>query len=147
MEDAETVIFTLARTVENRDPSTGGHVERVSHFAAALGRAAGLSESEVKGLRRAGVVHDIGKVAIPDDVLLKPRKLTAEKRAIIQTHVEVGCELLRPMRTFAGALPAVRYHHERLDGSGYGNTFQNSALSGRTRRKLRIVRPFPMPTR
>ena len=119
LEDAETVIFALARTVENRDPATGGHVERVSHYAAALGRAAELSDSEVEGLRRAGVVHDIGKVAIPDQILLKSGRLTPDERRVIQNHVEVGYELLRPMRTFSESLPAVRYHHERLDGSGY----------------------------
>jgi putative two-component system response regulator len=119
LEDAETVIFALARSVEARDPSTGGHVERVSHYAAALGRAAGLSDSQIEGLRRAGVVHDIGKIVIPDSVLLKPGALTPDERRVIQTHVEVGYELLRPMRTFTESLPAVRFHHERLNGSGY----------------------------
>jgi putative two-component system response regulator len=119
LEDAETVIFALARAVESRDPSTGGHVERVSSYAAAVGKAAGLSESQIEGLRRAGVVHDIGKICIPDAILLKPGKLTPEERRFIQTHVEAGYELLRPMRTFTESLPAVRFHHERLDGSGY----------------------------
>lgn len=119
LEDAETVIFALAHAVESRDPSTGGHVERVSSYAVAVGKAAGLSESQIEGLRRAGYVHDIGKIAIPDSILLKPGKLTPEERVVIQTHVEVGYELLRPMRTFTESLPAVRFHHERLDGSGY----------------------------
>lgn len=119
LEDSETVVFTLARAVEGRDPSTGGHVERVSHYAAELGRAIGLPDSQVDGLRRAGVVHDIGKIAVPDAILLKPGKLTPEERKIMERHVEVGYELLRPLRTFADSLPAVRFHHERLDGSGY----------------------------
>jgi putative two-component system response regulator len=119
LEDAETVIFTLARAVESRDPSTGGHVERVSHYALELGKAIGLTDTELEGLRRAGVVHDIGKIAVPDHILLKPGKLTQEERKIMERHVEVGYELLQPLRTFATSLPAVRFHHERLDGSGY----------------------------
>lgn len=128
LEDAEIVIFALARAVESRDPSTGGHVERVSRYAAMLGRAAGLAESQIEGLRRAGVVHDIGKIVIPDNVLLKPGKLTAEERKLIQSHVEVGYELLRPMRTFTESLPAVRFHHERLDGSGYPLGLRNEQV-------------------
>jgi putative two-component system response regulator len=119
LEDAETVIFTLARAVESRDPSTGGHVERVSHYALQLGKVIELQDTQLEGLRRAGVVHDIGKIAVPDHILLKPGKLTPEERKIMERHVEVGYELLQPLRTFAESLPAVRFHHERLDGSGY----------------------------
>lgn len=119
LEDADTVILTLARVVESRDPSTGGHVERVSNYATALGRALGLEHAACEGLRRAGFVHDIGKIVVPDSILLKPGKLTPEEHRIMQRHVDAGYELLRPMRTFAESLPAVRFHHERLDGSGY----------------------------
>ncbi len=119
LENAETVIYTLARAVEGRDSSTGGHVERVSHYAVELGRAIGLSEGEINGLRSAGIVHDIGKISIPDAVLLKPGKLDEHEREIIERHVELGYELLKPLRTFDDALPVVRFHHERLDGSGY----------------------------
>jgi len=119
LEDAETVIFALARAVENRDPSTGGHTERVSQYAMMLGKALGLSGPQLDGLRKAGVVHDIGKIAIPDSILLKPGKLSAEERKVMETHTEVGYELLQPMRTFGDSLSAVRFHHERLNGSGY----------------------------
>jgi putative two-component system response regulator len=119
LEDAETVIFTLARAVESRDPSTGGHVERVSNYALALGKAIGLQDAQLEGLRRAGVVHDIGKIVVPDHILLKPGKLTPEERKVMERHVEAGYELLQPLRTFAESLPAVRFHHERLNGSGY----------------------------
>jgi putative two-component system response regulator len=119
LEDADAVILALARVVESRDPSTGGHVERVANYAVALGRAVGLNQAACDGLRRAGFVHDIGKIVVPDAILLKPGKLTPEERKIMERHVEAGYELLRPMRTFSESLPAVRYHHERLDGSGY----------------------------
>jgi putative two-component system response regulator len=119
LEDAETVILMLAKAVESRDPSTGGHVERVARYASQLGKALNLPESQIDGLRRAGFVHDIGKIAVPDAVLLKPGKLTPEERAIMERHVEAGYDMLRTVRTFRESLPAVRFHHERLNGSGY----------------------------
>jgi putative two-component system response regulator len=119
LEDAETVILMLAKAVESRDPSTGGHVERVARYASQLGKALNLPESQIDGLRRAGFVHDIGKIAIPDAILLKPGKLTPEERAIMERHAEIGYEMLRSVRTFRESLPAVRFHHERLNGSGY----------------------------
>jgi putative two-component system response regulator len=91
----------------------------VSHYAVALGQALGLPAPTIDALRRGGVVHDIGKITIPDAILLKPGKLTDDERTQMQTHVEIGYEMLRPMRTFRECLPAVRFHHERLDGSGY----------------------------
>jgi len=119
LEDAETVIFTLARAVEARDPSTGDHVERVSRLAVKLGKSAGLRGAQLEGLRRAAVVHDIGKIVVPDAVLLKPGPLSPQERTIMERHVEAGYELLRPLRTFSESLDAVRFHHERRDGSGY----------------------------
>jgi len=119
LEDSETVIFALARAVEARDPWLGDHVERVASRAVALGAALNLSARELLALRRAGIVHDIGKISVPDTILLKQGQLTAEERAVIQQHPDSGYKLLEPLRTFADALPAVRFHHERLDGSGY----------------------------
>ncbi|HEX4150133.1 MAG TPA: response regulator, partial [Pirellulales bacterium] len=119
LEDADSVILTLARMVESRAPLTVGHVERVANYAVELGRILGLDQPLCESLRRAGFVHDIGKIFVPDAILLKPDKLTPEERRLMERHVDVGYDLLRPMRTFAEALPAVRFHHERLDGSGY----------------------------
>jgi putative two-component system response regulator len=119
LEDAEAVIFALARAVEARDSSLGDHVERVADSAVRLGQALGLGERELAALRRAGIVHDIGKIYIPDPILLKKGPLTPEERLIIQQHPDFGYSLLQPLRTFADCLPAVRFHHERRDGSGY----------------------------
>ena len=104
-----------------REPRSvdGGHVERVSHYSVELGQALGLPQEQLHALRQAGVVHDIGKIAIPDSILLKPGPLTESERKLMQTHVEVGYEMLRPLRTFRDSLPAVRFHHERLNGAGY----------------------------
>jgi putative two-component system response regulator len=119
LEDAETVIFALARAVEGRDPTLGDHVERVARYAVGLGQCLGLNKRELIALRHAGIVHDIGKIAIADAILLKQGPLTAEERLIVQQHPEFGYNLLKPLRTFADSLPAVRFHHERLNGSGY----------------------------
>ncbi len=119
LEDAETVVFSLARAVEDRDPMLANHMERVANYAVQVGQALGCSERELKALWRAGRAHDIGKIAIPDEILLKPGQLTDEEFSVIREHPDKGYRLLVPLRTFGDALPAVRFHHERLDGSGY----------------------------
>jgi putative two-component system response regulator len=118
-QDAEAVVFALASAVEDRDPLSAEHMQRVADYAIELGRALGLPPRELKALWRAGRVHDIGKIAIPDAILFKPGGLTPEELSIVREHSEKGYRLLLPLRTFGDALPAVRYHHERLDGSGY----------------------------
>ncbi|MEX2114721.1 MAG: response regulator [Pirellulales bacterium] len=119
LEDAETVVFALARAVEDRDPLLANHMERVADYAVNIGQILGLGDRDLKALRRAGRVHDIGKIAISDAILFKTGPLTDEERALIREHSEKGYRLLVPLKTFGDALPAVRFHHERLDGSGY----------------------------
>lgn len=119
LEDAERILLTLARAVETRDAGTGEHCERLAEMAARLGQCLGLGESEVKALRRAGYLHDIGKIAIPDAILLKPTALTPEEWKIMRSHVEIGVNLCMPLRTLRAVLPIIRHHHEKLDGSGY----------------------------
>ena len=119
LEDAETVVFALAQAVEDRDPLLGNHMERVAEYVTRFGQALQLTERELKALQRAGRVHDIGKIAIPDAILFKSGPLTTEEFTIVKEHPDKGFRLLKAMRTFDDALPAVRFHHERLDGSGY----------------------------
>ncbi|MGD9723518.1 MAG: response regulator [Pirellulales bacterium] len=119
LEDAETVVFSLAQAVEDRDTMVGNHMERVADIGVRLGQSLGLSERELRALRRAARVHDIGKIAIPDAILYKPGPLTPEEMAVVREHADHGYRLLLPLRTFCESLPAVRFHHERLDGSGY----------------------------
>ncbi|MEP7027347.1 MAG: HD domain-containing phosphohydrolase [Candidatus Eisenbacteria bacterium] len=118
-EEAREVIIALASTIDQRDPYTSGHSERVSYYAEMLGRAAGVSPEEQEILRYGGLFHDIGKIAIRDAVLLKPGKLTPEERLEIQRHPVAGRDLLKNMRTLETAMPVVYHHHERFDGSGY----------------------------
>jgi putative two-component system response regulator len=119
LENAETVLFSLALGIESKDPYTGGHCDRLSKYSVALGERLGLPEEHLVALRRAGVVHDIGKLAVPEWILLKPGPLTPDERKVIEQHPGAGERICAPLRTFRHVLPIIRHHHERLDGSGY----------------------------
>lgn len=119
LENAETVLLSLALSIEAKDPYTEGHCARLSKYAVELASAVGLPDELRVALRRAGVVHDIGKVAVPETILLKPGLLTPDERRIVQTHSGVGERICSPLRSFRHVLPIIRHHHEKLDGSGY----------------------------
>jgi putative two-component system response regulator len=119
LERAETVVMALARSIEGKDPYTRGHCERLSNYSVRLGKRLGLGEELLTALRRGGVVHDVGKVAVPEQVLLKPGPLTAEERVIMMKHPVVGEEICKPLKSFRLVLPIIRHHHEKYDGSGY----------------------------
>jgi putative two-component system response regulator len=119
LERAESVITTLGLTIEARDPYTAGHCERLARYAVGLGKALGVDDAMLKALWLGGFLHDLGKIAVPDRILLKNGPLDAEERAVIRTHPVVGAELVREMRTLDGVRPIIRHHHERFDGSGY----------------------------
>jgi putative two-component system response regulator len=119
LERAESVITTLGLTIEARDPYTAGHCERLARYAVGLGRALGVDNAMLKALWLGGFLHDLGKIAVPDRILLKNGALDAEERTVIQTHPAVGADLVREMRTLDDVRPLIRHHHERFDGSGY----------------------------
>ena len=121
LENAESVLFTLALSIESRDPYTHGHCTRLAEFSARLGERMGLPSDDIVALRRAGVVHDVGKVVVPDAVLLKPGPLSPEERNVIKQHAEAGEHICSPLKSFRAVLPIIRHHHERWDGSGYPN--------------------------
>ena len=119
LEHAEQVIFSLAKAVEAKDNYTEGHCERLSILAQYLGSELQLPEDELLVLKRGGILHDIGKIAIDDSILLKPGPLTAEEFEIIKTHPEIGENICRPLKTLKPVLPIIRFHQERFNGSGY----------------------------
>jgi putative two-component system response regulator len=119
LENAEGVLFSLAQSIEARDPYTSGHCERLAEMSARLGAKLGLTEEDIRSLRRAGIVHDIGKVVVPDAILLKEGPLSPEETEVMRKHPVVGERICAPLRTFHGVLPIIRHHHERHDGSGY----------------------------
>ena len=128
LERAENVITTLGGTIEARDPYTGGHCQRLARYALALGRALGVDEPMLKALWLGGFLHDLGKVAVPDRILLKPGRLDLDERRIIQTHPAIGAEMVQSMQTLAGVRPIIRHHHERYDGSGYPDGLRDQAI-------------------
>jgi len=119
LEHAEAVLFSLAQSIEARDPYTLGHCARLAEMSARLGQKVGVSGEQIRALRRGGIVHDIGKVAVPDAILLKPGPLSPEEIQIMRKHPVVGERICAPLRTFRLVLPIIRHHHERQDGSGY----------------------------
>jgi putative two-component system response regulator len=128
LENAEGVLFSLARSIEARDPYTRGHCERLAEMSAQLGRRIGVSGEDIKALRRAGIVHDIGKVAVPDSILLKPGPLTYEETMQMRKHAAVGESICSPLKTFGNVLPIIRHHHEKYDGSGYPDKLQGTEI-------------------
>jgi putative nucleotidyltransferase with HDIG domain len=112
-------ISALANTIDASSPWTRGHSLRVSEIAVEIGKAMGLKEEELEDLRIAGILHDIGKIGIPKEILDKRGKLTDEEYEIMKKHSLLGYEVLKPVKLLKGVLPAVLYHHERCDGSGY----------------------------
>jgi putative two-component system response regulator len=119
LDHAEQVLFSMAKAVESRDPNTGDHCERLVKMGKSFGEYIQLSRAEIKNLMWAGYLHDIGKVGIPDAVLLKKGKFTPEERQIMNNHVLIGEQICKPLRSMRGVIPIIRYHHERWDGSGY----------------------------
>jgi putative two-component system response regulator len=138
LERAESVLFSLARSIEGKDPYTHGHCERLSEYSARLGEHLKLPEEQLIALRRAGVVHDVGKIAVPDAILLKPGRLTEEEWKIIREHPVVGERICAPLKSFRFVLPIIRHHHEKLDGSGYPDGLRGDAIPV-TARVLQIV--------
>lgn len=128
LENAETVLFSLAASIEAKDPYTEGHCDRLSVYSVALGDRLGLSEELRVALRRGGVVHDLGKVAVPDQILLKPGPLTPEERLVMEKHPVTGERICAPLKSFGLVLPIIRHHHEKMDGTGYPDRLQGDQI-------------------
>jgi putative two-component system response regulator len=126
----ENVLFSLANAVEAKDAYTEGHVKRVANLAVHLGRQMKLPERDLEALRVGGILHDVGKIGIPDAVLNKPGKLDDEEWKLMKAHPDVGYRMAEPLRPILkGALDAIRHHHEKLDGSGYPDGIKGADIS------------------
>lgn len=119
LDDAESVLFSLARMVEARDLDTGDHCDRLAHTGIIFGKELGLVQEDIDALRRGGVLHDIGKLGIPDSILLKKGKLDAEEWQIMKQHTLIGSALCGPLRTMQRSAAIARCHHEKWNGTGY----------------------------
>ncbi|MGH9496615.1 MAG: HD domain-containing phosphohydrolase [Candidatus Sulfotelmatobacter sp.] len=119
LETADSVLCTLGLIVEGRDPYTEGHCERLATNAVDLGGHLGMDEDSLLALRRGGFLHDLGKIAVPDEILKKGSNLTPAEWAIIKMHPITGENICKPLHSLDLVLPIIRHHHEHSDGSGY----------------------------
>jgi len=111
--------IALSEAVEGRDHITAEHIHRVSSCAMAIADKLGLNDDFKDNLKYAAILHDLGKIGIPDRILMKPGKLTSEEYEIIKSHSNIGYDILKHIRFFEDILPGIKYHHERYDGKGY----------------------------
>jgi len=128
LDHAEQVLFSIAMSIESRDPNTGNHCERLVKRGQVFGEYLNLSRYQIRDLRWGGYLHDIGKLGIPDAVLLKKGELTPEDWQIMQQHVLIGEKICRPLRSMRGVIPIIRHHHEHWDGSGYPDRLKENNI-------------------
>jgi putative two-component system response regulator len=118
-EQAKCVVLSLARSIEAKDSLSEGHSNRMVEHAVELGESLGLTEQTIQELRIACLLHDVGKVAVPDRILMKPGGLNTDEMAIVREHPVIGERICAPLKSLRRILPIIRHHHERMDGSGY----------------------------
>jgi len=123
-----STIRSLSYSIEARDRFTSGHSTRVSEVAVDIGKAMGLPEADLERLEWAGILHDIGKIGVPDNVLMKPGRLEPEEYEIIQQHPVIGSNIVRPIKMLESELPAILHHHERFDGRGYPDGLKGESV-------------------
>jgi putative two-component system response regulator len=128
LETVDSVLCTLGLSVEARDPYTEGHCERLATNASELGRFLGVEEEAVVALRRGGYLHDLGKIAVPDEILKKGSDLTQAEWAIMKQHPLTGESICRPLKSLRLVLPIIRHHHEHSDGSGYPDGLRDDEI-------------------
>jgi putative two-component system response regulator len=119
LESAEQVIYALAAAVEAKDPYTEAHTRRVAELARRIGARMGLPDEDLDALYRGGIIHDIGKIGVPDEILLKPGRLDREEQMRMHLHPIIGANIVAPLQTGVDLLPMIRHHHEHYDGTGY----------------------------
>lgn len=119
LENAEAVLISLAMGIEAKDPYTEGHCERLSRYSVELGKKLGLPDETLRTLKLGGIMHDIGKIGIPDAILIKPGKLTPEEWKIMKEHPIIGERICAPLKSLKLVCPIIRHHHEKWNGTGY----------------------------
>ena len=128
LEHVEKIITTLALTIEARDRYTSGHCERLARYAVAIGGALGVDQNMRRALQLGGYLHDLGKIAVRDDILLKPGPLQEAEWRTMRDHAGKGAELVLGLRSLELVRPIMRHHHERWDGSGYPDHLKGEAI-------------------
>jgi len=128
LQSAEKIIFNIALSLETKDPSTKGRCTRLANYGSLLAEKLGLDESQIRAVRKGGVLHDIGKLTIRDNILLKPGPLSTDEFSIIKTHPGAGEYICKPLKTLEDVLPVIRSHQERYDGSGYPDGLKGNEI-------------------
>lgn len=128
LEKAESVVLSLAKAVAARDDNTGDHCDGIEKLASEFGKYLGLSPTDIKLIERTAILHDVGKIGMPDSILLKPAKLNEEEWKIMRTHPVIGEEICKPLRTLQKVCPIIRSHHEKWNGSGYPDGLKGESI-------------------
>jgi len=128
LESTEMVIFSMARWVEVKDPYTEGHLKRIAGYGALVAEALGLGPDDVRTVRFAGILHDIGKIGVRESILSKPGKLDSKEQEELRRHAEYGAEIVAPMRFANEVAPIILSHHEHWDGRGYPRGLAGEAI-------------------
>lgn len=132
-ENTKNLIITLSNIIEAKDKYTDGHARRVGLISRKIGERLNLEEDKLNFLETAGVIHDIGKVGVPESILNKPGRLTTQEFDVIKKHSEIGETILKPLNSLNDCLEPVRHHHEKLNGSGYPDGLKGEEISLETR--------------
>jgi putative two-component system response regulator len=127
-EQAKSALFSLARSVDSKQNLRNGHSDLLLTYAEQLGRSLGLDDEEILQLRLACWLHDVGKIAIPERILLKPGPLDAAETLIVREHPVTGEQICAPLKSLRPILPVIRHHHEKMDGSGYPDGLRGAAI-------------------
>jgi HD-GYP domain-containing protein (c-di-GMP phosphodiesterase class II) len=122
------LLGSLVNALEAKDEYTKGHSQRVSNYAVMLAHKLNLSEEELDTIRKAGTMHDVGKIGLPDNILHKRGKLTEQEYEIVRRHARIGANIIEPIHYFRKMLPCILYHHEHYDGTGYPRGLKGSEI-------------------
>lgn len=133
LDDSNSIILTIANAVEAKDTSTNGHVNRVAYWSQRIGEKLALSNDEKELLRKGSILHDIGKIGIPDNILNKPGALTSEEFEIMKAHTVIGEKIIKSLKSFENIKSIIRHHHEKLNGSGYPDKLKDNQIDIYTR--------------
>jgi len=127
-EQAKSAVFALARSIDSKQNLRNGHSERLVGYAEQLGESLRLGDEDLHELRISCWLHDVGKINVPESILLKPGPLNAEERRIMQEHPVIGEKICAPLKSLRRILPVIRHHHEKMDGSGYPDGLRGEAI-------------------
>lgn len=133
IESSKSLLVSLANVIEAKDIYTDGHTRRVSQICKAIGKELKLEEDKIETLEVVGIIHDVGKVGVPETILNKPGKLTDEEFEIMKMHPAIGEKICRPLGAFKGYLKPIRHHHEKLNGTGYPDGLKGDEICLLTR--------------